>query len=202
MKQTIPIALAVLLGACAAPQAPLPDENYYRLAPGTTAPRAAALTNGLLMVEEPRSDGLLAERALLFSDDPGHRRTNQYHYDYWSDPATRVVQSYLVKQLRGSGVADQVMRYDINVTGDAFIGSRLERFSQLIDGDHTRVVVALELRLSYPGEQQPRLLRDYSAEVNVASSTPEDAIPGYEQALDTIIRQFLNDAANAAGSPR
>jgi len=193
---------ALLLTACAAPQAPLPDQNWFRLAADGVTQPGPELVAGLLMVEEPRSDGLHAERALSYSDDPGHRRINQYHYDYWADPPTRLVQSYLVKRLRAAGVASEVMHYDINQRADATIGGRVERFTQLIDAEHSQVVVELELQLNYPDESRPRLLRDYSAQVSVTGSTPEATITGYEQALNDIIARFLNDAHGVTGSAR
>ena len=188
------IILALLLGACAAPQPPLPEQNWFQLEPHSPASTAGKpLFDGLLMIEEPRSDTLHAERALIYSDDPAHRRLNQYHYDYWADPPTRLLQSFLVRRLRAAAVAPQVMRYDINIHADAFISGRLQRLVQLNETGQTRVVVELELRMSYAGEHRPRLLRDYRAEVSVNGNGPEDSISGYEQAIDDIIDRFLRD---------
>lgn len=190
-------AFALALSGCAATQAPVPDQNYFRLAAESSPPAVVKpLLDGLLMVEELRSDGVHSERALLYSEDRGHRKINQYHYDFWSDPPTRLIQSYLVKRLRAAGVATQVTRYDINGNAAAFVGGRIERFEQLIDDNTARAIVALELQLSYPGDGRPRLLKEYLAEVPLAGTSPEAVIVGIEQALNRIIDQFLIDTAD------
>ena len=202
MRRLISLLLITLLSACVTQQAPVPQENYFRLdatvsqhnSADATAPR---LANGLLMVEELRSDGVHAERALIYSDDPSHHKLNLYNYDFWSDPPTRLIQSYLVQRLRAAAVAPLVMRYDINDNAQAYVGGQLERMVQLIDGEQARVVVAIELRLSLAGEQQPRLLQRYSAEIPVRGTAPADTIAGYEQALNRIITHFIADARGA-----
>ena len=201
MKLILSLTLITLLTSCAAPQAPVPQENYFRLvAHGSGASGDQRLTPGLLMVEELHSDGIHAERALIYSDDADHRRLNLYNYEFWSDPPARLIQSYLVQRLRHAGAATQVMRYDINSDAAAYVGGRLERFVQLIDAEQARVEVAVELRLSIAGERQPRLLRTYSAEVNVSGTGAEQTITGYEQALNQIINEFVADARRLPGT--
>ena len=200
-RATLICLVAVLLAGCAAPQAPIPDQTYFRLAPeAQSGTRAAMLVDGLLMVEELRADGLHGERALLYSEDAKHRQLRQYHYEHWVDPPTRLIQTYLVQRLRAAGAAPQVMRYNISDKGDAFLGGRVERFEQLIEGQQARVIVDLELRLSYPGEAHPRLLRDYRTEVTLAGTSPEATIAGFETALNRIVGEFLSDAAQVAGT--
>jgi ABC-type uncharacterized transport system auxiliary subunit len=94
------------------------------------------------------------------------------------------------------------MRYDINNDATAYLGGRLERFAQLIDGKQARVAVDIELRLSVAGERRPRLLRTYNAEVAVNGTDPADTVAGYEQALNQITDQFIRDAAALRGRPK
>lgn len=203
MRLSLSLLLVVLLSACVAQLAPVPQENYYRLNASAAASDAGArLTDGLLMVEELRSDGVHAERALIYSDDNAHRRLNLYNYDFWSDPPTRLVQGYLVQRLRAAGAAAQVMRYTINDNADLYIGGRLERFAELIDGKQARVEVQIELRLSIAGERRPRLLRSYHAEVAINGTDPADTVAGYEQALNQISTQFIADARALTGTVR
>ena len=202
MKHSISLLLVVFLSACIAQQAPVPQENYFRLVASGDGIGGERLTDGLLMVEELHSDGVHAERALIYSDDSAHRKLNLYNYDFWSDPPTRLIQGYLVQRLRAAGAASQVMRYDINDNADLYVGGRLERFAQLIDGEQARVAVDIELRLSAAGERRPRLLQSYSAEVAISGTDPADTVAGYEQALSQISAQFIADARALTGTDR
>jgi hypothetical protein len=98
-----------------------------------------------------------------------------------------------VQRLRTTGLARQTLHYDIDLRADAIISGRVERFEQLIDGSDARVVVALTLQLRRPGDDQPRLVRDYTEEVKLADTSPRVAITGIEQALIRIIDRFLDD---------
>lgn len=209
MRPFLPLLLIAMLSACVAQQAPVPQENYFRLeanvangASGANSDKAARLTDGLLMVEELRADSVHAERALIYSDDKAHRKLKLYNYDFWSDPPTRLIQGYLVQRLRAASVASQVMRYDINDSADLYLGGRVERFAQLINGNQASVEVELELRLSVAGERRPLLLQSYAATVAIRGTDPADTVAGYEQALNRIIARFLADARAATGTVR
>jgi ABC-type uncharacterized transport system auxiliary subunit len=198
------IVLLLALGGCAASQAPLPDDHYFRLVADAPPPRGLAepRINGLLMVEELHADALHNERALLYSEDPGHRTIRRDHYNYWSDPPPRTIQSFLVQRLRTTGLARQTLHYDIDLRADAIISGRVERFEQLIDGAEARVVVALTLQWRRPDANQPRLLRDYTEEVKLADTSPRVAISGIEQALSRIIDRFLDELIDNPGPSR
>lgn len=188
------IVLLLTLNGCAS-QAPLPDDSYFRLDAATPASRVFAKPpiNGLLMVEELQANALRGERALLYSEDPGHRQLQRDHYHYWVDPPPRLIQNHLVQRLRAVGLARLVLRYDIDIGADTIVSGRVERFEQLIDGEHARVIVALELQLRHPGETQPRLAANYTEEVSVTDASPDAAITGFEQALNRIIDRFVGD---------
>ena len=216
MGNDIPIIilLALTLGGCAASQAPLPDDNYYRLAaliPATNAggspgvntglnPAAKPPINGLLMVEELDSDALHGERALLYSDDPGHRQLRRDHYNYWSDAPPRLIQGILVARLRAAGLARQTLHYSSDIQADTLLSGRVQRFEQLIDGERARVIVAVELQLLDSGAPQPRRLTDYREEVILTDTSTAAAIGGFEQALNHIIDRFISDILADHGS--
>jgi len=186
------------LGGCAS-QAPLPDDNYYRIAaliPAATSDidlAAKPPINGLLMVEELDSDALHGERALLYSADPKHRQLRQDHYNYWSDAPPRLIQSLLVERLRAAGLARQTVRYSSELLADTVLSGRVQRFEQLIDGEQARVIVAVELQLLAPGATRPEQLSDYREELDLTDTSTAAAVSGFEQALNRIIDRFIRD---------
>jgi len=191
--------LILILGGCATSQAPLPDDNYYRIAalvpaakPDISSPAKPPI-DGLLMVAELDSDALHGERALLYSDDPAHRQLRQDHYNYWSDAPPSLIQSLLVERLRTAGLAQQTLRYNTDLQADTLLSGRVRRFEQLIDGEQARGIVTVELQLLDTGADRPRRLTDYTEEVVLADTSTASAVAGFEQALNRIIDRFIDD---------
>jgi ABC-type uncharacterized transport system auxiliary subunit len=190
----------VLLAGCAS-QAPLPEESYYRLQWPQIAPGTPAVDGRLLLVMRPRTDGLYAERALLYSEDPAHRVLQRYHYHLWLDTPPSLVQDYLIAALRAQRLTGMVADYDPGLDGDFLLASKLQRFEQLVGSDGAEVVVSLELKLERADHGRPLLLREYTETVRAASSAPNDAVAAFEQALQAIVERFVGDAAPLLSAP-
>ncbi len=192
MKRLTLVLLGLVLAACTA-QPPVPEDRFYRLvvprvAPGT---RMGAIT-GTIAVREMASDGLHSERAMLYSEDPGQRVLQQYHYHFWLDAPPRLAQDYLVAYLRKIGIAERVVEGHSGIAGTYTVSGRLKRFEQLLDQGNFRTIVELELRLWSPDATVPVMVKDYRAMVPVGSGVTA-AVQGYEKALDGIAAEFADD---------
>jgi len=187
------LLLSLVLTACMV-QPPVPEDRFYRLAearPGVSLEVAAL--DGVLAVQAFAADGLHSERAMLYSTDPGQRRLQQYHYQFWLDAPPLLVQDYLAEYFRKAGIAGRVIEGYSSSSGAFHLSGRLKRFEQLLDGGRARVIAVLELRLERPGAPEPLLDKEYLREIFFTTGSVIDAVRGLEQALDGIAEEFIAD---------
>jgi uncharacterized lipoprotein YmbA len=191
-------ALALALGACAAP--PVPEDRWYRLDLGMqpAAARGPALP-GMLAVALPVADGIHRERAIVYSTEPGGRVLEQYHYHHWVAPPPDLVQAALVTWLRGAGVAPEVMG-GIAPPPDAWVlSTRLERFERLVGEDGAvEVAVALGAFLRAPQAGHPRHLADYQVRRRAAGPSMVATVRAFEDALQAVAARLAADLAAVA----
>ena len=144
---------------------------------------------------ELRASGLYAERAMLFSTDAERRRLEQYHYDFWLDSPSQLLQRRMIAYFRGARVASQVVPYGAGLGEYHLIGGRIDCFEQQVGSGPHRVVVCLELYLKQPGKSAAELSKRYDATVSVKGDDMEDVVRAYEQAIDQILEASLRDIA-------
>lgn len=197
-----PLALGAILalGACAA-AGPVPTDTFYRL---TVEPPAVPVVSGPPRVEalEVRpldADGILAERALVFSDGSDGGSLRQYSYHFWAEAPTQAVQRELAEYLRRSGIAGQVVTPRFRVRPDVDVQGRIGRLEQVLEsGGAAQAVVEVELGAERVGRDGGLvLLRTYRAEVPVASPDAAAATEAMRRALSDIFARFTADLAQA-----
>jgi ABC-type uncharacterized transport system auxiliary subunit len=121
------ISISLVLAACMT-SPPAPTDTYYRLQPGETAEPEVPRLPMSLHVQRFTADGLLRERAMLYSDDNGHRVLKQHVYHYWLDNPARLLHDYWAAQLQGS---DLVQTGQSSAT-DYVLRGRLRRMERLL----------------------------------------------------------------------
>jgi ABC-type uncharacterized transport system auxiliary subunit len=198
MKLRLPafaLITAFTVIACGTPP-PVPDDHFYRLATSAISHRFdQPLISAGLYVERPRAAGARRGRKMLYSDDPGHLRFQQYHYHHWEDAVPELLHRRLADQLRDSGVADRI---GVRPDGTAAfrLESRVGRFERLIDGGSYAVVVELEFRLTPGSKPQRTLFEDVYSETVDVSSSMDDTVKGFSAALDRTMDRLLADLEN------
>ena len=125
LAATISIALA--LAACMT-SPPAPTDTYYRLRPGEIPAAGVSQLPMSLQVQRFTADGLLRERAMLYSDDDGHRVLKQHVYHYWLDNPARLLHDYWTAQLQGSNP----MQVGQSSATDYELHGRLRRMERLL----------------------------------------------------------------------
>lgn len=196
MRTLALILLAALAAGCAAP--PVPPERFFRLRVEAAVAPAPAAIPGTLVVQAPRVDGIHNERAIIYSDDPGHRELKQYHYRHWVTPPAQLVQDYLVAYLRQAGSAARVQRDFGDGFTDHVVSGHLTGFEQLVDGERLTAAVDLELAVTAPGAEQAALRRRYTEKAAVDGGDMAATVRAFEQALHAIAADFAADLAELA----
>lgn len=180
--------IAFLLTGCFT-SPPAPAEHYYRL----VAEPAGGRLPLRLRVQRFAADGLLRERALLYSDDSGHRVLKQHSYHYWADAPSRVLTDYLAAQLNG-GSGGQVSDSDSDSALPALHGS-IKRMERLLRDDGVKVALSLELRVRSQASNADVLHRRYDIIEPAASDRIVDSVKAFEAAVQKITAQLAADVA-------
>ena len=182
------------LGACAARV--VPEDNFYRLTLGT--PPAAqnllsGLASGVIQVERFTADGLLGGRAIVFSDGAQSNVAQTYHYDFWLEPPTILLQSALADTLRKEGV-QKVVTPDLRIEPDYTITGKIRAFEQ-VRSNPGFVRVQIELAVSERAGGKLIMFKSYKAEPRTDGDGIREAVSRMSAAIDQIYSEFLKDIA-------
>ena len=185
--------VVVLLSACAS--APMPEDHFYRLS--DMGPEQSAVGPRIfpadLRVERLRADGLHSERALLYSDDPGHRILKQYHYHFWTEAPPILIRHRLVSWLRRLDVAKHI-HGGTGSFGERFVlGGRLVKFEHVRFDGNVRAVVEMELELEDHENRQMIFMQTYKGQAPIVGDGMEAVVQGYEQAIHSALSGFRDD---------
>ncbi len=178
------------LTACA--QAPVPEDHYYRLNLTNTAGAAAVKIDGIVEVERLIADGLLDSRPVLFTGSATSTEVQSYHYHFWSQPPSIMLQNALVAKLQQSRVAKSIVTPDLRIEPDFILAGKIFRFEQ-ITGASNQVIVSLELSLKNAKLDKLIHLNTYTVEVPSSNASVVAAVTAFGVGVDQIILAFLKD---------
>lgn len=180
----------IILGGCASTPPP-PEDHYYRLLlPGPVSSDTQPL-EGSVVVRRVRAEGTLGDRAISYSADAANV-LNQYHYHFWYEPPTLLLQHFAVDYLRAAGLAPQVLLPDLGVGATHEVVGRIRRFEHL-RGAGT-VHVSLELGVIRMRDEQLLLLQTYSSVQPVAGEGMAAVADAFNTAVSEVYARFVEEA--------
>jgi ABC-type uncharacterized transport system auxiliary subunit len=184
-------ALVVLwLGGCA--QAPVPEDQYFRLHARTPPALAAPRLPGTLVVKRFAADALLSQRALVYVRSDAPQALYQYHYHLWAETPTAMLQQVFAGALRDAQVADQVVTPSLGVDAEHALAGRIVRLEHLV-GEPASVAVELELAVFDDRRHELVMMRTYSLQLDVPGPDVEAAVAAMNDALTRIVARFVSD---------
>lgn len=180
-----------MLTACTQPR--VPDDNYYRLIadPPVTSPSQARLP-GVLQVDRMQADGITAGRNLAYSETGNESQLKEYHYHFWTEPPTIMLQEQLVAYLRAAKIADQVVTASMRVTPNYVLVGKIRRLEK-IKGANPRGVLEMELGLTKEADGSIVVLDTYRVEVDAADDSVIEGVDALNAALTAIVDRFVKD---------
>jgi ABC-type uncharacterized transport system auxiliary subunit len=189
-----PIGILVsllILGACA--QKSVPEDNFYRLTLKGAEASSRGLPQGVIQVERFAADGLTGGRAIVFSDTARNNLAQTYHYHFWMEPPTILLQMGLADALRAAGAA-QVVTPEMRVEPDFTVTGRIRAFEQ-VRGTPGFARAQIELAVTERANGRLVLFKSYSAEPRTQNESVGQAVTQMSAAIDQIYSQFLKDLA-------
>ena len=149
------------------------------------------------MVGPLQARGIYNERAILYIEDVRPLEVLRYHYHYWLQNPTQLIQENLLAYLRNTGLATNAVPYGIRVRHDYQLSGRLLRFERLIRKDGIFVIARIEFIVEKSGrlvfshiyEQTERAAND---EMHATADAMGHALEKIYQQLYRDIRQPLD----------
>ena len=193
--QVLLIGILALFGlsACSTPP-PVPDDSYFRLQQSQPRKRfSEPVLPGILLIETPEAAGVRRSRKIIYSEDQGHLRFQQYHYHHWEDSPPNLIQRHLTEVLSASGVASAAV--DRRKGSIQYVlESRIERFDRLLSGGGAISHIEFEIWL-IDLEDPDRILlhRHYEEKVTASSMTMETTVVAFSKGLELIFKRLLED---------
>jgi cholesterol transport system auxiliary component len=188
----VALAVASLAGCGNVPG--VPDHTYFRMSKPAALPVSETqVFNIPIVVNLFAADGLYADRALIYALDPEARELRQYHYQLWTDPPTRLLQSRLQIELRDAAIAPLVVDALAASQAAVRISGAIRRFERVpaVDGGFI-VSVVIKLRVDRP-DGTPQLDEVYHADLPTADNTLASAAEALSAAVDRIFAEFHAD---------
>lgn len=182
--------LASVLG-CAS-QAPVPEDNFYRLQLDTAIAASSKLP-ATVAVARLQSSGVNNARALVYHDVSQPLQLRQYHYHYWIDTPPRLLQEELVSYLRRTGFAERVLSAAPGVRADYLISGKIRQFEESRSPQGSAVTVALELELLRRRDRKILMVKDYTHREAVNGTSMHDVAHAYTNSVTRIFRSFVDD---------
>lgn len=190
------VALAVLFAATLAScgsAPPVPQDKYYRLqaAPAAT-PLATPKLEGTLEIERFTADGLTAGRPIVYAETDVPNQLLEYHYHFWTQPPTIMLQDELVSYLREANYAKNVVTPEMRLTPDYGLTGRIRRLEQVL-GASNATVIEIEVALRRIADGKLLLLKTYRHESKQSSRGVQSAVVAMNEALNIIYSDLLAD---------
>ncbi|MEX2641907.1 MAG: ABC-type transport auxiliary lipoprotein family protein [Acetobacterales bacterium] len=192
-------ALVLVAASCAAPQE-APRDQFYRLSVDFqgSSPQAPVL-QGTLQVDRFLADGLLIERALVYSSVEAPDRLMQYHYHYWTEALPRMLQGQLVSYLRGANVAGTIVTTEQRADPDYSVGAKLRRMEQIVRPGNPLVALTMEFSLRRESDGKLMLIKVYEVEREAPDRTMTGTVSAMNAAVSDVYAAFTRDLGIAAG---
>jgi len=192
MRMTrVPAGLLLCLALAGCAQAPVPPDRFYRLLPPAPPALDRPALPGTLLVKRFSADGVLAQRAMVHADAAAPGVLYQYHYHFWADAPTALLQAVTVQALRAARVAREVVTPELGVDARYELVGRVRRLEHLL-GDAPAAAVSLELIITSAEREAPLVVGDYQLTLPVADASVDTAVDAMSEAVGRILAQFVS----------
>lgn len=189
------VALLAFVG-CAKSPAP-PADTFYRLPPTAAQTLASPVTDGPLLIQEVRAEGLYRERMIVYTEDSAPQSLHAHPYQLWLVPTARLLQDHLVAYLRDARAASLVIDKSGTSVDPRAVKIRMtvRHLEQRLASNGASAEVAMEFRAEGPEGDARVFVRDYRANIPARDTSVEAAVAAMGAGLKQIYDEFARDLA-------
>lgn len=174
---------------------PVPTDRFHRLSVGAPATvYQAPQLEGTVEVDRFNATGVLQDRAIIFIEHDKPNVMHQYHYQLWSDPPTRMLQTATVEYLRAAHLADQVVKTGLRVVPSYTLMGDIKRLEHVV-GNSSSVQVELEFGLRDQRDGTLVWVKSYAASREVDNDSVAAATQAIGEAVEEILASLSADLA-------
>jgi cholesterol transport system auxiliary component len=192
LKPVRALAVGALVALTACAQDPVPQDQFHRLNLPTTSNAAGPKFNGVVEVERLIADGLIDSRPILFTASAKSAEVQSYHYHFWTEPPSIMLQKAVTAKLRQANAAKSIVTPNLRIEPDFILSGKILRFEQIV-GSANKVVISLELSLKNAKLEQLIHLDTYTVELPSQNASVGSAVAAFSLGVDKILSAFLND---------
>jgi ABC-type uncharacterized transport system auxiliary subunit len=185
------LCAGAFLASCAS--SPPAKEVFYRFLEPASVELSGPVIDGTLRVERLRAEGILSERALLFSREDSPGMVEQYRYHHWAEPPARLVTQGLLEYLQQANVADKVIADDIRTEVDYSIDGEVLRLERVLGNGTSRVNMEVLLRLQEFDSRELVLQKRYRETIAVQEDSLIAVVDALSLARERIYQRFVKD---------
>ena len=194
LKQKLLLILLFLLPTACMSSRQLPQDHYYRLPQRQQNALSAPLFKGVLAVAQPKSEGILNERTMLFVEANRPLEIQRSHYHLWQQAPARLIQHDLVDYLHQSKVANEVIYFEDGPDrAEVMLESRLLTFEEELDGADSEVKIRITFTLRKSESKAVVWHKTYQGSKASRSKQPQEATQAYGKLLSKIYTELLSD---------
>lgn len=185
--------MAFVITGCSLTAPPVPEENFYRLqAEFAQEPLSQVLLEGVLEVEPIAGEGLLRNRAIIYSLSESPNQLRTYHYNLWSETPSVMLSSELISFLRAAKVATQIVTPNMRVRSDYVLSGNIKRLERIV-GKPNRSLIRVEFSIRSASRGKLLFLREYKLENSVNGEDLASTVNSLSTSLSVIASDFLED---------
>ena len=198
-KKILITTVCLMSFACSGPQT-IPSDKFYRL--NISGPETAGeyLINGKLSVAKFSADALHSERALVYTRSDMNLALNQYHYHYWIDAPTSMIQHELAIFLKKSKIAPLIFTSDITSDYDYQLKGNILRFERIADTNE----VDIEIEVNFIRKDTGDLLlsKRYRETIKAGDNELTTTVHYMGIGVTSIFNEIVRDISNTCNITR
>ncbi len=193
-SRIILVASLALLSACGGSSV-VSDDSFYRLVvPQNIQSQGKPLLPGTIVVKRFSADSVIGQRPVAFIKAGEPQTVYQYHYHFWTDAPTRLLQDYAVEYLRRGAVAERVVTPEMGLEADYQLLGRIRRL-EFVQGSEPAVAASLQLSVIDNSGPDMIVLETYSHVLPVKSADWVSASAAMNTLLARLFKHFSEDLA-------
>lgn len=188
MKPVLPLALALLLGACSIlPQGQ--ESTVYRLPAGAPVTARAATVDWALQVNRPQATPLLDSTRIAVL--PEGDRISAYQGVRWDDRGTTLLRDRLIDTFRADGRIPAVSSDESRLATDLVLAGDLRAFQGEYRAGKVEVRILLEARLVDSASRRMLASRRFEVREATTGATPDLVVSAFGVAADRLSHEVL-----------